>query len=157
MWLSYLGLLIFGLLASVSPVLSLTLPYSDGSPTLQHRTTPYFPADPPSCPICENNYWSINSCAQACPVLANLTMVCENRRERWEKARRVLTVCAKLGGFLGDLQSGCFYQCPSVRLHRHVPFCFSSVCRLVSAYNPRSRRRMLTAVEASARQTRHGC
>lgn len=75
---SYFWLLIFGLLASVSPVLSLALPYSDGSPTLQHRTTPYFPADPPSCPICEADYWNINSCAQACPVLANLTMVIFN-------------------------------------------------------------------------------
>jgi len=75
MRLSYFWLLIFSLLASVSPVLSLSLPYSNGSPTLHHRTTPYFPPDPPSCPICERDYSSINSCAQASTVLANLTMV----------------------------------------------------------------------------------
>jgi hypothetical protein len=78
MWLSYIWFLIFSLLASVSPVLSLSLPYSDGSPTLQHRTTPYFPPDPPSCPICEKDYWTINSCAQASPVLANLSMIVFN-------------------------------------------------------------------------------
>jgi len=78
MRLSYFWFLIFSLLASVSPVLSLSLPYSNGSPTLQRRDTPYFPPDPPSCPICEINYWNINSCAQACPVLANLSMVIFN-------------------------------------------------------------------------------
>ncbi|KAF9654371.1 hypothetical protein BDM02DRAFT_3182174 [Thelephora ganbajun] len=78
MRLSYFWFLIFSLLASVSPVLSLSLPYSDGSPTLQRRTTPYFPPDPPSCPICEKDYWNINSCAQACPVLANISMVIFN-------------------------------------------------------------------------------
>jgi len=78
MRLSYFSFLIFSLLASVSPVLSLSLPYSDGSPTLQHRTTPYFPPDPPSCPICEKDYWNINSCAQASPVLANFSMVIFN-------------------------------------------------------------------------------
>jgi len=75
---SYFWLLFFSLLASVSPVLSLWLPYSDGSPALRHRTTPYFPSDPPSCPICEKDYGTINSCAQACPVLANLSMIIFN-------------------------------------------------------------------------------
>lgn len=37
---------------------------------------PYFPDDPPSCPICEKGYSSINSCAQAAPALANLSSVC---------------------------------------------------------------------------------
>ena len=78
MQLSYFLLSIFTLLAFVSPVLSLSLPYTPGSPTLQHRTTPYFPSDPPSCPICEKDYGTINSCAQACPVLANFSMVCRN-------------------------------------------------------------------------------
>jgi len=78
MRLSYFWLLIFSLLASVSLVLSLSLPAVDGSPTLQRRTTPYFPAQPPSCPICEQDYPNINSCAQACPVLANLTMIIFN-------------------------------------------------------------------------------
>ena len=153
MWPSYFWLLIFGLLASVSPVLSLAFPYSDGSPTLQHRTTPYFPADPPSCPICESDYANINSCAQACPVLANLTTVCEYPRERWNlRARRVLTARAKLGFLLGDLQSRCFYRCPPMLLHRHIPFCFSSVCRLVSVYNP-SPRRPVTDSDQSFGQT----
>jgi len=78
MRLSYFWLLIFSLLASVSPVLSLSLPLSGGSPTLQHRTTPYFPSDPPSCPICEKDYWTIDSCAQASPVLANFSMIIFN-------------------------------------------------------------------------------
>jgi len=75
---SYIWFLIFSLLASVLPVLSLSLPHSGGSPTLQRRTTPSFPDNPPSCPICEKDYSNINSCAQACPVLANLTMVIFN-------------------------------------------------------------------------------
>jgi len=78
MRLSYFWLLMFSLLASVSPVLSLSLPYSGGSPILHRRTTPYFPSDPPSCPICEQDYSNINSCAQASPVLANLSMIIFN-------------------------------------------------------------------------------
>jgi len=78
MRLSYLWLSIFSLLASVSPVLSLSLPRGAGSPTLQYRSTPYFPSDPPSCPICEKDYWTIDSCAQASPVLANFSMIIFN-------------------------------------------------------------------------------
>lgn len=36
---------------------------------------PQFPDQPPSCPICAQNFDSINSCAQAAPVLQNFTMV----------------------------------------------------------------------------------
>lgn len=36
---------------------------------------PVFPDQPPSCPICAANYSSIDSCAQAAPVLANVSMV----------------------------------------------------------------------------------
>ena len=36
---------------------------------------PTFPSDVPSCPICEQSYPSIDSCAQAAPVLENFTMV----------------------------------------------------------------------------------
>ena len=36
---------------------------------------PQFPAQPPSCPICEQNFANIDSCAQAAPVLQNFTMV----------------------------------------------------------------------------------
>ncbi|KAI0056649.1 hypothetical protein BV25DRAFT_1831970 [Artomyces pyxidatus] len=39
---------------------------------------PYFPATPASCPICEQNYPSISSCAAACPVLANFSLVLFN-------------------------------------------------------------------------------
>ena len=139
MRLSYFWLLIFSLLASVSPVLSLSLPYSDGSPTFQRRTTPYFPPDPPSCPICERDYWNINSCAQACPVLANLSMVSGMGRERStlrEEGRRRIGL--KLD-FLGNLQPRRIHRCPQMRLHRHVPFCFPPMCRLVSTHSqPRS-------------------
>ena len=36
---------------------------------------PVFPEEPPSCPKCAENYWNINSCAAAAPVLQNFTMV----------------------------------------------------------------------------------
>ena len=36
---------------------------------------PVFPAQPASCPICAQNYAGIDSCAQAAPVLANVSMV----------------------------------------------------------------------------------
>ncbi|KAF8346518.1 hypothetical protein F5887DRAFT_824110, partial [Amanita rubescens] len=39
---------------------------------------PQFPDSPPSCPICAQNYGSISSCAQAAPVLANISMVLFN-------------------------------------------------------------------------------
>ncbi|KAH9984197.1 hypothetical protein BJV77DRAFT_953309 [Russula vinacea] len=39
---------------------------------------PYFPDTPASCPICAKGYSSINSCAQAAPVLANLSTVLFN-------------------------------------------------------------------------------
>ena len=37
---------------------------------------PVFPDQPPSCPLCAQNYGSIDSCAQAAPVIANVSMVC---------------------------------------------------------------------------------
>ncbi|TFK71202.1 hypothetical protein BDN72DRAFT_749567, partial [Pluteus cervinus] len=39
---------------------------------------PNFPDSPPSCPICAQNYADIDGCAQACPVLANFSMVIFN-------------------------------------------------------------------------------
>ncbi|TRM63250.1 hypothetical protein BD626DRAFT_431892 [Schizophyllum amplum] len=46
---------------------------------LQLRTTePYFPDDPASCPICEQNYGDIDGCIQAAPVLANFSMIIFN-------------------------------------------------------------------------------
>ncbi|CAA7262028.1 unnamed protein product [Cyclocybe aegerita] len=46
--------------------------------SLQRRTDPYFPDTPASCPICAQDYPSINSCAQAAPVLANFSMIIFN-------------------------------------------------------------------------------
>jgi len=45
---------------------------------LERGAEPYFPDTPPSCPICEKDYPNINSCAQACPVLANFSMIIFN-------------------------------------------------------------------------------
>jgi len=45
---------------------------------LARRTDPVFPDSPPSCPICQQGYPSIQSCAQAAPVLANFTMIIFN-------------------------------------------------------------------------------
>ncbi|KAL4244378.1 hypothetical protein ABKN59_010534 [Abortiporus biennis] len=42
------------------------------------RTYPTFPDQPPSCPICAQNYDNINSCAEAAPVLANFSMIIFN-------------------------------------------------------------------------------
>jgi len=42
------------------------------------RADPVFPNQPPSCPICSRNYWNINSCSQAAPVLANFSMIIFN-------------------------------------------------------------------------------
>lgn len=67
LWLITLASLISGY-----PSGSLSLP----SQTFQTRTTPpTFPDYPPSCPICAQGYPSIDSCAQAAPVLANFSMV----------------------------------------------------------------------------------
>ncbi len=41
----------------------------------QDDAQPTFPDEPPSCPICEQNFASIDSCAQVAPVLANFSMV----------------------------------------------------------------------------------
>ncbi|TFK48201.1 hypothetical protein OE88DRAFT_556213 [Heliocybe sulcata] len=47
-------------------------------PLFARTEQPYFPSDPPSCPICEANYSQISSCAQAAPVLANFSMIIFN-------------------------------------------------------------------------------
>ncbi|KIP03022.1 hypothetical protein PHLGIDRAFT_111344 [Phlebiopsis gigantea 11061_1 CR5-6] len=39
---------------------------------------PTFPDQPASCPICAQNYAGIDSCAQAAPMLANVSMVIFN-------------------------------------------------------------------------------
>lgn len=45
---------------------------------LVRRTDPTFPPDPPSCPICQQNYDKISNCAQAAPVLANFSSIIFN-------------------------------------------------------------------------------
>ncbi|KAI0673132.1 WD40 repeat-like protein [Trametes maxima] len=44
----------------------------------QDDAQPVFPEQPPSCPICAQNFGSIDSCAQAAPVLANFSMIIFN-------------------------------------------------------------------------------
>ncbi|EKM78428.1 hypothetical protein AGABI1DRAFT_114712 [Agaricus bisporus var. burnettii JB137-S8] len=46
--------------------------------SIQGRTTPSFPDQPPSCPICAKDYPSISGCAEAAPVLQNFTNVIFN-------------------------------------------------------------------------------
>ena len=71
------ALLSFLFSALASPVLPVATPLTGRSPTRVARQTaePTFPSDIASCPICEQNYANINSCAQAAPVLQNFTMV----------------------------------------------------------------------------------
>ncbi|KAF5329733.1 hypothetical protein D9619_008983 [Psilocybe cf. subviscida] len=51
---------------------------STNTDILARRTDPVFPDSPPSCPICQQGYPSIQSCAQAAPVLANFSMIIFN-------------------------------------------------------------------------------
>ncbi|KAF9444893.1 hypothetical protein P691DRAFT_735810 [Macrolepiota fuliginosa MF-IS2] len=44
----------------------------------QRRTTPFFPDQPPSCPICAQDYPNISSCAEAAPVLQNFSSIIFN-------------------------------------------------------------------------------
>jgi len=53
-------------------------PYFPFASDLQSRADPVFPDQPPSCPICSENYGSISSCAQAAPVLANVSEILFN-------------------------------------------------------------------------------
>ena len=94
---------------------------------LQSRTTePYFPDSPASCPICAANYDSISSCAEAAPVLANFSMVCQIFTKF---TARIL----ELGLWADHLQPRSVHRRDQVRVYRHVPVCVSPVCRLVSA------------------------
>lgn len=67
--LSFLGILVLA-----TP----TIRSSDDFLSLQRRVDPYFPDTPASCPICAQNYNSINGCTAAAPVLANFTNVIFN-------------------------------------------------------------------------------
>jgi hypothetical protein len=51
---------------------------SRDSSAAKRTTQPYFPDDPPSCPKCEEHYSELDSCAQAAPVLANVSMILFN-------------------------------------------------------------------------------
>lgn len=57
------------------PTPAVAYPYTPLNNKLRARAEPIFPTQPPSCPICAQNYGSIDSCAQAAPVLANVSMV----------------------------------------------------------------------------------
>ncbi|KAF8999862.1 hypothetical protein BDQ17DRAFT_1308365 [Cyathus striatus] len=63
-------------------VLGAPSPVSQSSATflsnLYLRADPVFPNDPPSCLVCAKSYPSINSCAEAAPVLANFTNIIFN-------------------------------------------------------------------------------
>jgi len=74
---------IFTLFLSLVCTFSHAIPYPVSSEShqsdLHSRTAnPYFPDQPPSCPICEQNYYNINSCAQSCVVLQNVSMIIFN-------------------------------------------------------------------------------
>ena len=53
-------------------------PRSEASLASRADGEPQFPDQPPSCPICAQNFDSIDSCAQAAPVLQNFTMVSQS-------------------------------------------------------------------------------
>ncbi|EKM52374.1 uncharacterized protein PHACADRAFT_198429 [Phanerochaete carnosa HHB-10118-sp] len=50
----------------------------DGPLRSRQAAVPQFPAQPPSCPLCEQGFPGIDSCAQAAPVLANVSMILFN-------------------------------------------------------------------------------
>jgi hypothetical protein len=73
---SFLVLFLSSLVIISSATPFTTPSFTDHSLVLQRRTTdPYFPPDPPSCPLCAADYPNIEHCAAACPVLANFSMV----------------------------------------------------------------------------------
>ena len=61
--------------SSQSLLLPITLPQVQELSVRQDGSTPVFPQDVASCPICEQSYSSINSCADAATVFANFSMV----------------------------------------------------------------------------------
>ena len=65
---------IYALVSAILLIVSFCTGVTHATPALLPRD-PYFPNDPPSCPICAQNYDGISSCAQAAPVLANASMV----------------------------------------------------------------------------------
>lgn len=70
---------VFALLGLASVAVAAPRVPSKLAPALRPRTVdPQFPNQPPSCPICAQNYDSISSCAQVAPVLANVSMIIFN-------------------------------------------------------------------------------
>jgi hypothetical protein len=94
----------------------------------QTAAQPYFPDTPASCPICAQGYPSISSCAEAAPVLANLTTVCGSVPTlRVSPAPKHCHVAPLEGHF----QPRGVPQRDQVRLHGHFPVHFPAMCRLV--------------------------
>jgi hypothetical protein len=62
------------------PILSFAIPSTPTVPLAarQDPSTPNFPSSPPSCVICSGSYSSINNCAAAASVFANLSQVLLN-------------------------------------------------------------------------------
>lgn len=67
---------VFTLIAAICICSSISSAIPHSTPLLARQADyPVFPDQPPSCPICAQNYANIDSCAQAAPVLANFSMV----------------------------------------------------------------------------------
>lgn len=55
---------------------------ASGSSLHCRASDPEFPANIPSCPICQQNWSGINNCASAAPVFANFSMVRVNELQK---------------------------------------------------------------------------
>ncbi|CDO68759.1 hypothetical protein BN946_scf184989.g25 [Trametes cinnabarina] len=124
----------FSYLAHVhgSPAIPEITPRQDGQPV--------FPDQPPSCPICEQNYGSIDSCAQAAPVLANFSMVSTLRGELTEgntdtDMAGAIQVIFNPGAFIDVIKCACadtFQSGEWYKKGRTIVFILK--CRAMSAY-----------------------
>jgi hypothetical protein len=129
-WISYAKLLCL-LAAMPCTLLALASPTPGAlmSPAgaLLHRQTadgPQFPDEPKSCPICARDYWDINSCCQAAPILANFTNV------------SYLIVCTPRAHWcrnscIGNLQPRSLRRCHYVRMWGYIPVRLSAMRGLV--------------------------
>ena len=100
--------LVFSAIAYPYAAIPAPTPFAARAPvgaSLKKRTDePTFPSDIASCPICEASYSSINSCAEAAPVLENFTMVSmRGSSSTCGSARGVRS----LGGLGCHLRGGC--------------------------------------------------
>jgi len=80
---------LFILLFKVTISLSSAIPFATQAPQIQpypsssavhhcRAMEPSFPANIPSCPICQQNWNGIQNCASAAPVFANFSMIIYN-------------------------------------------------------------------------------